>query len=70
MPGTPLKTFEDVLTFGKYKGQTIGEVFDENPQWLEWAMENVEGFDFDEKDKDAIYDAAYEAQQEFFRDRE
>lgn len=70
MPGAHLKTFEDVLTFGKHKGLTIEDVFNEDPQWLEWAMENVEGFDFCQEDKDKIYDAAYEAQQDFYRDRE
>lgn len=35
---------EDVLTFGKYKGRKVLEVFYENPQYLQWAEGNVKDF--------------------------
>lgn len=34
----------ELITFGKYKGRTILEVLEEDPQYLLWANENVEGF--------------------------
>ena len=33
-----------VLTFGKYKGKTIAEVFSENVSYLVWAENNVRDF--------------------------
>lgn len=29
------------MNFGKYKGQTIGEVYSENPNYLAWIFGNV-----------------------------
>lgn len=34
-----------VLRFGRYKGLTIGEVLKDDPAYLVWAAENVDGFD-------------------------
>lgn len=34
----------DVLKFGKHKGHNIQHVMQEDPQWLYWAIDNVEGF--------------------------
>lgn len=33
-----------VLDFGMYKGKSVGEVFDINPFWLNWAHWNTERF--------------------------
>lgn len=33
-----------VLTFGKYKGRTLQEVYQENPGYLVWAENNIETF--------------------------
>ena len=35
---------ELVLTFGKFKGQTIGYVRRWAPDWLKWACSEVKGF--------------------------
>ena len=32
------------FTFGKYKGYTVGNVLEINPQWLIWANDNIQGF--------------------------
>lgn len=29
-----------VITFGKYKGQTLGEIYDENESYLDWLLDN------------------------------
>jgi uncharacterized protein (DUF3820 family) len=34
-----------VLTFGKFKGRTVGELIKENPAYLLWAHEKVEFFE-------------------------
>lgn len=37
----------DTLTFGKHKGQTVQEVVRINPNYLTWAINNIEWFDLD-----------------------
>ena len=32
-----------VLTFGKHKGQTVWEIAESDPKWLDWAAANVSG---------------------------
>lgn len=32
------------IPFGKYKGYTVGNVLEINPQWLIWAHDNIQGF--------------------------
>ncbi len=34
-----------ILTFGKYRGETIREVLDNDPQYLVWLHENSEHFE-------------------------
>lgn len=37
-------TPDHVLTFGKYKGRTLKDVYLENPGYLVWAENNIETF--------------------------
>lgn len=37
----------DVLNFGKFKGQTLGEVLKTNPDYLRWCKENIDWFDYE-----------------------
>lgn len=31
-----------VITFGKYKGHTFGEVYGEDPGYLEWCVDSLD----------------------------
>ena len=42
-PATILEP-DDILSFGKYKGRTVIDVFCENYQCLQWAEGNVKDF--------------------------
>lgn len=35
---------DDVLSFGKYKGRKVLDIYMENPQYLQWAEGNVRNF--------------------------
>lgn len=35
---------DDILSFGKYKGRKVIDVYLENPQYLQWAEANVKDF--------------------------
>ena len=56
-----------VLTFGKFKGHTIKEVYDYNTSrnkngYLEWCLDNIDGF------KDELNEAELEiAESDYFR---
>lgn len=35
-----IKDYEDIMTFGKYKGKTIEWIVDEQPSYIVWLVEN------------------------------
>lgn len=41
---------DDVIGFGKYKGQTWRAVYSENPEYIMWAVRNLTDKDFDLED--------------------
>jgi hypothetical protein len=57
---------DDILNFGKYKNWTIQEVIDENPDYLAWAIDNIEWFNLDKTSNSRLeaalsyYDHDYE----------
>lgn len=38
----------DKITFGKHKGLTIKEIIEDDPSYLEWALDEVDGFELDD----------------------
>ena len=38
-----------VLEFGKYKGKSIKQVMEVNPQYLKWADDNIPSFNLSKK---------------------
>jgi uncharacterized protein (DUF3820 family) len=34
-----VKDYDDVITFGKYRGKTIGDIADINPRYIIWLNE-------------------------------
>lgn len=40
-------TLTDCLTFGKYRGRSIQDVLQKEPQYIQWCLQNVEGFKLD-----------------------
>jgi hypothetical protein len=49
-----LHKLDTIMTFGQYKGMTVAEVLEEDPQYLKWAYENIEWFDLEVSITDAI----------------
>lgn len=49
---------DHILSFGKYKGLSIEEVLEINPDYLLYCQENVESFDLDHKLIDEAEQAA------------
>lgn len=39
-----LRNVNNVLEFGKHKGETIHEVIRTDPEWLHWALQNIPTF--------------------------
>lgn len=37
--------YKYIFTFGKHKGKTVKQVMEEDPSYLLWADDNVEGFE-------------------------
>ena len=34
--------WQDTLPFGKFRGEIVGKIFDENPGYLDWMMNSTE----------------------------
>lgn len=43
----PKTKVEDVISFGKYKGLTFKDVFNKDPQYIEWFLRNNQTIDID-----------------------
>jgi len=41
---------EDKFNFGKYRGQTLKKVNDNDPDYLLWCEDNVKGFKIEDKE--------------------
>lgn len=52
-------TEKDKLAFGKYRGSTIGWVLENDPAYLLWCMDNVNGFDLHVDTYDRLVDYLY-----------
>lgn len=62
----PLKR-RSKMDFGKHAGETIDDVIDSDPQYLEWACDNVTGFAERLEDglEEDIRDAAEDKKRDF-----
>lgn len=43
----PISDMDHVLTFGKYKGESIEDILETDPQYLIWLHNNSEYFELD-----------------------
>lgn len=43
----PKTTIEDTIPFGKYKGQTYKDIYKEDPQYIDWFLQNNRTLDID-----------------------
>ncbi len=39
----------DKITFGKYRGDTVQEVIDNTPSYIEWALDEIDWFELDDE---------------------
>lgn len=42
-------TLDSVLAFGKHQGKTVAFVSETDPMYLEWCLNNIDGFELDEE---------------------
>lgn len=40
----PVLDLDDELPFGKYKGRPLRDVIEDDPGWIQWAIENISTF--------------------------
>ena len=39
----------DDFTFGKHEGESVDEVIVDDPEYVEWCLNEIDGFDLDEE---------------------
>jgi len=49
----------EILTFGKYRGKTLGDIFVEDPKYIVWLSKNYDGKSKDRSDKIEYYKKLY-----------
>lgn len=49
----------EILTFGKYRGKTLGDIFVENPQYITWLYKNYDGKNPDRYERIKYYNDLY-----------
>ena len=40
---------KDKFSFGKHKGETLDDVWRNNPEYIGWCVENIKGFKIEDK---------------------
>jgi len=55
--GIKVHGLSDKVKFGKHRGKSVEDIISSDPQWLFWAVENVDDFDID-KDAEAELEAS------------
>jgi hypothetical protein len=56
------------MTFGKYKGELIGDIYDADASYLVWAIENTNKLFFSKEDEKIIFDKAEEEHTDWLYD--
>ena len=51
--------------FGKYKGQCVGDIINDDWSYVEWAEENVEGFALNGQAANLLRESQIESDDEF-----
>ena len=62
--------FDTVLNFGKYKGDTIREVYERDASYLQWCLENIERFKLSDKETVLIEEKAEMEEWDRFEDND
>lgn len=57
-----MHSLNSTLSFGKYRGLTVGAVARFNPLYLTWAEENLRRFDLDTEARKVVYQEARAAE--------
>lgn len=47
----------DRIGFGGYSQSTIGEIIDDDPTYLEWALDEVNGFQLSDRARELLTEA-------------
>ncbi len=63
-----ITNWNDKITFGKFKGDTVKEVFAYDATYLWWAMINTDKINFTKEVKDAVQKRTEEIDAEKYED--
>ena len=63
-----ITNWNDKIDFGKFKGQTVKQVFEYDATYLWWAMVNTDRTNFNKDVKDAIQKRTEEIDAEKYED--
>lgn len=50
---------EDVFTFGKYQNESVGNVIEDDPTYIDWALDEIPNFSLDAEAKSELEKASH-----------
>lgn len=52
----------DILNFGKYRGRCLQTIIREDPQYIDWARNNISYFELDDEAEEELYEYLAESE--------
>ncbi len=49
-----VRGLKSIFTFGIHKGETVAEVIEDDPSYIEWCLDDVDGFELDSEASAAL----------------
>lgn len=62
-------TIDDIITFGRYKGEYISDIIKDDPNYLAWCIDSIDWFDVDAYLEELIYESTY-WDEDYFQENE
>ncbi len=63
-----MHTLQTVLKFGKHKGKTVNQILQEEPDYINWCLKNIDIFEMSDTDKEKVSQLSAEKSQQQYED--
>ena len=59
---------EDILRFGKHKGKSIRQVYEDDPTYIRWCLNSIDTFEMSDKDRREALEISYSYERDIYED--
>ena len=61
---------EDILRFGKHKGKSIRQIYEDDPTYIRWALSEIDNFQMSDKDRGKALQVSYSYEQDQYENND